>query len=74
MNGLVEIIKTKKTSAETLSCVFDFIRKINKIPIIVNDSPDFTQLEYLKSIHARDCSSLRGYPLHLIESTSKNVS
>ena len=38
---LVEIIKTKKTSAETLSCVFDFIRKINKTPIIVNDSPGF---------------------------------
>ena len=26
---LGEIIKTKKTSVETLSCVFDFIRKIN---------------------------------------------
>ena len=38
---LVEIIKTKKTSAKTLSCVFDFIRKINKTPIIVNDSPGF---------------------------------
>jgi len=38
---LVEIIKGKKTSDETLSRAFDFVLSIRKIPIVVNDSRGF---------------------------------
>ena len=71
---LVEIIKTKKTSVETLSCVYDFIRKINKTPIIVNDSPGFYTTRVFEKYTCEGLALLyEGYPAHLIESTSKNV-
>ena len=38
---LVEIIKGEKTSPETLAKAFDFVLKIKKIPIVVNDSRGF---------------------------------
>ena len=38
---LVEIIKTKNTSSQTIAKVFDFISQIKKIPIVVNDGPGF---------------------------------
>ena len=38
---LVEIIKTKDTSSQTIAKVFDFISQIKKIPIVVNDGPGF---------------------------------
>jgi 3-hydroxyacyl-CoA dehydrogenase/enoyl-CoA hydratase/3-hydroxybutyryl-CoA epimerase len=38
---LVEIIKGKKTSAETIARAFDFVIQIGKIPIIANDSPAY---------------------------------
>jgi len=38
---LVEIIKGKKTSAETLARGFDFVQQIKKTPIVVNDSRGF---------------------------------
>ncbi len=38
---LVEIIKGRKTSARTLAKAFDFVVKIHKTPIVVNDSRGF---------------------------------
>ena len=38
---LVEIIKGEKTSQDTLAKAFDFVQKIKKIPILVNDSRGF---------------------------------
>ncbi len=38
---LVEIIKGKKTTPETLAKAFDFVLKLKKIPIVVNDSRGF---------------------------------
>ena len=38
---LVEVIRTKETSLQTISKVFDFIIQIKKIPILVNDGPGF---------------------------------
>jgi 3-hydroxyacyl-CoA dehydrogenase/enoyl-CoA hydratase/3-hydroxybutyryl-CoA epimerase len=38
---LVEIIKGKKTSAETLARAYDFVQQIGKTPIVVNDSRGF---------------------------------
>jgi 3-hydroxyacyl-CoA dehydrogenase/enoyl-CoA hydratase/3-hydroxybutyryl-CoA epimerase len=39
--SLVEIIRGKNTSEETLAKAFDFVLQIKKIPIVVNDSPGF---------------------------------
>lgn len=39
--GLVEVIRGKKTSEVTLARTIDFIQKIRKTPIIVNDSRGF---------------------------------
>lgn len=38
---LVEIIKGKQTSAETLAKAYDFVQQISKTPIVVNDSRGF---------------------------------
>ena len=38
---LVEVIRTRETSLQTISKVFDFITQIKKIPILVNDGPGF---------------------------------
>ena len=38
---LVEIIKGEKTDPETLAKAFDYVVKINKVPIVVNDSRGF---------------------------------
>ena len=38
---LVEIIKGEKTSTKTLAKAFDFVKKIKKLPIVVNDSRGF---------------------------------
>ncbi len=38
---LVEIIKGKKTSAETIARAFDYVLQIGKTPIVVNDSRGF---------------------------------
>ena len=38
---LVEIIKGKNTSPETLAKAFDFVQQIGKLPIVVNDSRGF---------------------------------
>jgi len=38
---LVEIIKGRKTSAETIARGFDFVQQIRKTPIVVNDSRGF---------------------------------
>lgn len=38
---LVEIIKGKSTSPETLARAFDYVQQIGKIPIVVNDSRGF---------------------------------
>ena len=38
---LVEIIKGQRTDSETLAKAFDYVLKINKVPIVVNDSRGF---------------------------------
>ncbi len=38
---LVELIRGKKTSDETLAAAMDYVRAIGKIPIVVNDSRGF---------------------------------
>ena len=38
---LVEIIKTNKTSSQVVQSLFEFTKKLGKIPILVKDSPGF---------------------------------
>jgi 3-hydroxyacyl-CoA dehydrogenase/enoyl-CoA hydratase/3-hydroxybutyryl-CoA epimerase len=38
---LVEVVRTKHTSDETLATVVDYVRKIGKLPVVVKDSPGF---------------------------------
>ncbi|MFW1893810.1 3-hydroxyacyl-CoA dehydrogenase family protein, partial [Acinetobacter geminorum] len=38
---LVEIIKGKNTSAETLAKAYEFVQQIGKTPFVVNDSRGF---------------------------------
>ena len=38
---LVEIIKGERTDSETLAKAFDYVIRINKVPIVVNDSRGF---------------------------------
>lgn len=38
---LVEIIRAEKTSDDTLAKAFDFVQKISKVPVVVNDSRGF---------------------------------
>lgn len=38
---LVEVIRGKQTSEETIAVAFDFLKQINKTPILVNDSRGF---------------------------------
>lgn len=38
---LVEVVRTRLTSDETLATAINFVRKIGKTPVLVNDSPGF---------------------------------
>lgn len=38
---LVEVVRTRATSDETLATAIAFVRKIGKLPVVVNDSPGF---------------------------------
>ena len=38
---LVEVIKTKETSQETINTIMDLSRLLNKKPVLVNDAPGF---------------------------------
>ena len=65
---VVEIVRGKQTSEETIARAFDFVKKIRKLPIIVKDSWGFyasrVQNTYiLEGIHLL----MEGYPAALIE-------
>jgi 3-hydroxyacyl-CoA dehydrogenase/enoyl-CoA hydratase/3-hydroxybutyryl-CoA epimerase len=38
---LVEVVRGKKTDAATLNLAIEFVKKIGKLPVLVNDSPGF---------------------------------
>ncbi len=71
---IVEIIRGKKTSEETIARAFDFVKKIRKTPIVVKDSWGFfasrVQNTYiLEGIHMLT----EGYPAALIENLGQQV-
>jgi 3-hydroxyacyl-CoA dehydrogenase/enoyl-CoA hydratase/3-hydroxybutyryl-CoA epimerase len=38
---LVEVVKTDKTSEQTLACALDFLKRIDKMPVVVSDGLGF---------------------------------
>jgi len=56
---LVEIIRSDRTSDETVSKCFDFVIKQNKIPIVVNDCPGFYTTRVLMAIMSESIQLLQ---------------
>jgi 3-hydroxyacyl-CoA dehydrogenase/enoyl-CoA hydratase/3-hydroxybutyryl-CoA epimerase len=69
---LVEIIKGKKTSAETLARAYDYVLQIGKIPIVVNDSRGFYTSRTFGTFVAEGCAMLtEGIPAAAIENAGR---
>ncbi len=69
---LVEIIKGKKTSPETLARAYDYVLQIGKIPIVVNDSRGFYTSRTFGTFVAEGCSMLaEGIPAAAIENAGR---
>ncbi|HEX9182762.1 MAG TPA: 3-hydroxyacyl-CoA dehydrogenase NAD-binding domain-containing protein [Burkholderiales bacterium] len=69
---LVEIIKGKKTSPETLARAYDYVQQIGKIPIVVNDSRGFYTSRTFGTFVAEGCSMLlEGIPAAVIENAGR---
>ena len=65
---LVEIVRGKETSDETIAQAFDFVRAIRKIPIIVKDAWGFYAARVQNTYILEGISLLQeGYPPALIE-------
>ncbi|MEM1121694.1 MAG: 3-hydroxyacyl-CoA dehydrogenase NAD-binding domain-containing protein [Bacteroidota bacterium] len=65
---LVEIVKGKKTSDETIARAFDFVRALGKIPIIVKDDWGFYVARVQNTYVLEGITLLQeGYPPALIE-------
>jgi 3-hydroxyacyl-CoA dehydrogenase / enoyl-CoA hydratase / 3-hydroxybutyryl-CoA epimerase len=65
---LVEIVKGEKTSDETIARAFDFIKLINKIPIVAKDSWGFYAGRVRNTYILEGIAMLQeGYPAALIE-------
>ena len=71
---LVEIIKGQKTSPATLAKAFDYVLKIKKIPIVVNDSRGFYTYRVFEKYTAEGMALLsEGNPALGIESAGKKA-
>lgn len=72
--GLVEIIKGAKTSPATLAVALDFVAKLRKTPIVVNDSRGFyTSRVFQTLIHEGAAMLAEGVPPAVIENAAKAV-
>lgn len=71
---LVEIVKGKKTSDETVARAFDFVRAIRKTPIIVKDNWGFYAARVQNTYILEGITMLQeGYPPALIENLGKQA-
>ncbi|MDH5220195.1 MAG: 3-hydroxyacyl-CoA dehydrogenase NAD-binding domain-containing protein [Betaproteobacteria bacterium] len=69
---LVEIIKGKRTSAETLARAYDYVLQIGKMPIVVNDSRGFYTSRTFGTFVAEGCAMLQeGIPAAVIENAGR---
>ncbi|MDA0225168.1 MAG: 3-hydroxyacyl-CoA dehydrogenase NAD-binding domain-containing protein [Proteobacteria bacterium] len=71
---LVEIIKGKKTSAETLARAYDTVLAIGKTPIVVNDARGFFTSRTFGTFVMEGCAMLEeGIPPAVIESAARQA-
>lgn len=71
---LVEIIKGAQTSPATLAVAVDFVGKLRKVPIVVNDSRGFyTSRVFQTFIHEGAAMLEEGVPPAVIENAAKAV-
>jgi 3-hydroxyacyl-CoA dehydrogenase/enoyl-CoA hydratase/3-hydroxybutyryl-CoA epimerase len=68
---LVEIIKGKATSAETVARAFDYVLQIGKTPIVVNDARGFFTSRTFATFVMEGCAMLdEGIPAPVIENAA----
>lgn len=71
---LVEIIVGKKTSKKTIAAAIDFVIKIRKIPIVVNDGRGFfTSRVFGKFVNEGITMLTEGIPPAVIENVAKKI-
>ncbi|WP_313516428.1 3-hydroxyacyl-CoA dehydrogenase NAD-binding domain-containing protein [Sphingobacterium sp.] len=71
--ALVEVIRGKETSEETLDKALSFVGKLKKIPIVVNDGPAFfTSRIFFYYLLEGITMLLEGVPAERIEEAAKN--
>ncbi|MGV3557670.1 3-hydroxyacyl-CoA dehydrogenase NAD-binding domain-containing protein [Larkinella arboricola] len=71
---LVEIIRGEKTSDYALAVALDFVKKLRKTPIVVNDSPGFYTSRVFSTYTAEGMEMLKeGIDPVLIENAGKNA-
>jgi 3-hydroxyacyl-CoA dehydrogenase/enoyl-CoA hydratase/3-hydroxybutyryl-CoA epimerase len=71
---LVEIIKGRKTSAETLARAYDYVLQIGKTPIVVNDSRGFFTSRTFGTFVQEGCAMLaEGIPAAVIENAARQA-
>jgi 3-hydroxyacyl-CoA dehydrogenase/enoyl-CoA hydratase/3-hydroxybutyryl-CoA epimerase len=69
---LVEIIRSKKTSDETLAKALDYVQQIKKTPIVVNDSRGFYTSRCFATYTSEGIAMLaEGVPAPLIENVGR---
>lgn len=69
---LVEIIKGRKTSLETLARAYDYVLQIDKTPIVVNDSRGFYTSRTFGTFVQEGCAMLaEGIPAAVIENAAR---
>jgi 3-hydroxyacyl-CoA dehydrogenase/enoyl-CoA hydratase/3-hydroxybutyryl-CoA epimerase len=71
---LVEIIKGRLTSRETLARAYDFVQQLGKIPIVVNDSRGFFTSRVFGTFTKEGAAMLlEGVPAAMIENAALRV-
>jgi len=71
---LVEIIKGRRTSAETLARAYDYVLQIGKTPIVVNDSRGFFTSRTFGTFVQEGCAMLaEGIPAAVIENAARQA-
>ncbi len=71
---LVEIVRGEETSQETIAKAFDFVRALNKTPVIVKDDWGFYVARVQNTYLLEGISLLQeGYPPALIENLSRQA-
>lgn len=71
---LVEVIVGKETSNETLAAAIDYVVKIKKVPIVVNDGRGFfTSRVFVKFVNEGVAMLTEGIPPAVIENVAKKI-